>query len=220
MVPRLLSVVSSMTQPVALVLDHLPEVAIDHAQAAGDTDRVARLVASLVQLTYAAGRVDTVSRWLAWFEERDLIGRYPAVAALGAWLQALVGSRQLPSAGRLRPNAARLRGTLSDGSTMESYLALIHAGLCRDGVERMRADAGVARDGLAPESPLLGPALLFEGIAQLLAGEENRADAILDQAVEMAIHDRALPAAATALAERALLAIRRQDWSQAETLAG
>ena len=103
---------------------------------------------------------------------------------------------------------------------MESYLALIHAGLCRDGVERMRADAGVARDGLAPESPLLGPALLFEGVAHLLAGEEDRADAILDQAVEMAIHDRALPAAATALAERALLAIRRQDWSQAETLAG
>ena len=66
----------------------------------------------------------------------------------------------------------------------------------------------------------MGPALLFEGVAHLLAGEENRADAILDQAVEMAIQDRALPAAATALAERALLAIRRQDWSQTETLAG
>jgi len=37
----------------------LPESAIDHAQAAGDADRVARLVAGLARATYAAGRVDT-----------------------------------------------------------------------------------------------------------------------------------------------------------------
>jgi LuxR family maltose regulon positive regulatory protein len=37
----------------------LPEAAIDHARAAGDADRVARLVATLAQPAYAAGRADT-----------------------------------------------------------------------------------------------------------------------------------------------------------------
>jgi hypothetical protein len=69
----------------------LPELAIDHAQAAGDADRVARLVASLAQPAYAAGRVDTARRWLAWFEDQGLVEQYPPVTTLGAWLQALVG---------------------------------------------------------------------------------------------------------------------------------
>lgn len=69
----------------------MPEVAIDHAQAAADADRVARLVAALAQPAYADGRVDTVRRWLAWLEERGLVERYPPVAVLGAWVQALVG---------------------------------------------------------------------------------------------------------------------------------
>jgi LuxR family maltose regulon positive regulatory protein len=89
----------------------LPEVAIDHAQAAGDADRVARLVAALAQPAYAAGRVDTVRRWLAWLEERGLVDRYPPIAVLGAWVQALVGRRpaaalRLADAAEGRPEAA------------------------------------------------------------------------------------------------------------------
>jgi LuxR family transcriptional regulator, maltose regulon positive regulatory protein len=84
----------------------LPQTAIDHAQAAGDTDRVARLVATLTQPAYAAGRVHTARRWLAWFEDQGLIERYPQVAVQGAWVQALVGGQRRPSAGPTRPNAA------------------------------------------------------------------------------------------------------------------
>ena len=69
----------------------LPEMAIDHAQAAGDADRVARLVALLAQPAYAGGRVDTVRRWLAWFEDRGLIERYPAIAVLGTWMLGVAG---------------------------------------------------------------------------------------------------------------------------------
>jgi LuxR family maltose regulon positive regulatory protein len=88
----------------------LPEVAIDHAQATGDADRVARLVAALAQPIYAAGRVDTVRQWLAWLEERGLVERYPPVAVLGAWLQALVGR----PAGALRwADAAERRPTVA-----------------------------------------------------------------------------------------------------------
>ena len=87
----------------------LPEAAIDHAQAAGDADRVARLVATLGRPTYAAGRVDTVRRWLAWLEERGLVDRYPQVAVLGAWVQALVGRPEERCGGPTPPNARSRR---------------------------------------------------------------------------------------------------------------
>ena len=88
----------------------LPETAIDHAQAAGDTDRVARLVWQLAMPAYGAGRVDTTRRWFGWFEDHGLLGRYPEVAVLGAWLQALVVSRRRPNAGPTQPNRGRLPG--------------------------------------------------------------------------------------------------------------
>ena len=83
----------------------------------------------------------------------------------------------------------------------------------------MRADAQVAVAGLAPGSPWSATALLLEGVADVLAGEADRADPVLAQAAELAPHISALPAASAALAQRALVAIARQDWIEAETLA-
>ncbi|HEV2927229.1 MAG TPA: hypothetical protein VGW74_00940, partial [Propionibacteriaceae bacterium] len=57
------------------------------------------------------------------------------------------------------------------------------------------------------------------GICYLLAGDTDRADLILARAVEVATDAHALPAAAIALAERSLVAIRHEDWSQAAALA-
>lgn len=91
--------------------------------------------------------------------------------------------------------------------------------LCRDGVERMGADARIALEGLAPASTWRGTALLLEGIALLLEGEVERADPVLARAVELATDAAALPAAATALAERSLVAIQHRDWHRAEALA-
>jgi LuxR family maltose regulon positive regulatory protein len=197
----------------------LPESAIDHAQAAGDTDRVARLVWQLALPAYGAGRVDTARRWFGWFEDQGLLGRYPQVAVLGAWLQALLG--QPVAAERWADVAERgpIAGTLPDGSTTQSYLALLRALLCRDGLDRMRADTQAALDKLSPESQWRPTAQLLEGIGSLLAGQADRADPILAHAVEVATEARALPAAAIALAERSLVAMHHQDWNQAATLA-
>jgi LuxR family maltose regulon positive regulatory protein len=204
----------------------LPEVAIDHAQAAGDADRVARLVASQVQPTYAAGRVDTARRWLAWFEDQGLVEHYPPVAVLGAWVQALVGQ---PAGAERWADAAEhpvaaasvasVGQTPPDGSTMESHLAMLRGLLCRNGVGQMRADAQAALAGLHPASPWRATALLLEGVATLLDGQADQADPILAHAVEVGTQARALPAALTALAERCVVAIGRQDWGQAKTLA-
>ena len=152
----------------------LPETAIDHAQAAGDPDRVARLVWELALPAYGAGRVDTTRRWFGWFQDQGLLGRYPLVAVLGAWLQALVGE---PAAAERWADAAEqgpVAGTLPDDSTVQSYLALLRALLCRDGVDRMRADTQAALAELSPTSQWRPTAQLLEGICYLLAGEADR----------------------------------------------
>ena len=77
------------------------------------------------------------------------------------------GGRTLGRRGR---TAGRFAGTLPDGSTIESYLAMLRALLCRDGVDRMRADAQAALAGLSPASPWRPTALLLEGIGYLLDG--------------------------------------------------
>jgi LuxR family transcriptional regulator, maltose regulon positive regulatory protein len=196
----------------------LPEMAVAHAQAAGDADAVARLVTALGRPAYAAGRVETARRWLAWFEDRGLLDRYPAVAVLGALLHSLLGR---PAAAE-RCQAAAERspggGTLADGSTVASWVALARAFLCREGVERMRADARAALDGLAPASAFRGTALLLEGVAWLLDGQPGRADPVLADAVEVTVQDGALPAATAALGERAVVAAGRRDWAAAAAL--
>ena len=85
----------------------LPEMAIDHAQAAEDADRVARLVALQAQPAYAGGRVDTAQPLAGLVRGPGLTERYPAVAVLGTWLQALLGR----PAGAERWAAAAERGT-------------------------------------------------------------------------------------------------------------
>jgi LuxR family maltose regulon positive regulatory protein len=197
----------------------LPETAIDHAQAAGDTDQVARLVWQLALPAYGAGRVDTARRWFGWFEDQGLLGRYRSVAMLGAWLQALVGE---PVAAERWADAAErgpADGTLPDGSPVRSYLALLRALLCRNGLDRMQADTQAALAELDPSSQWRPTAQLLEGICYLLAGETDRADLLLTQAAEVATGAGALPAAAIALAERSLVAMHHQDWNQAATLA-
>jgi LuxR family maltose regulon positive regulatory protein len=197
----------------------LPESAIDHAQAAGDPDRVARLVWKLALPAYGAGRVDTTRRWFGWFEDQDLLGRYRSVAMLGAWLHALVGE---PVAAERWADAAEqgpAAGTVPDGSTGQSYLALLRALLCRNGLDQMRADTQAALAELDPGSQWRPTALLLEGICSLLAGQADRADPILAHAAEVATEAGALPAAAIALAERSLVAMDQKDWTQAATLA-
>jgi LuxR family maltose regulon positive regulatory protein len=204
----------------------LAELAIDHAQAAGDVDRVARLVASLVFRTYAGGRVETPLRWFRWFEDQGLVDHDPSVAVLGAWVQALVGrpaavERWADAAERWASAADQVPAarTPPDGSTMESYLAMLAGLLCRNGMTQMRADAQTALAGLSAGSPWRVATMVVEGVSYLLDGHADEADPILAHAAEVGRTTGALPATATALAERAVIAMGRQQWDEAGTLA-
>jgi LuxR family maltose regulon positive regulatory protein len=200
-------------------MNGMPEMAIDHAQAAGDADEVARLVATHLLAAYAGGRLETVSRWCDWFDDRDLVDRYPAVAMLGAVLRVLMGQAAAAERWAGAAEQTPAEGTVPDGSTIESWRALLGAFLCRKGVGQMRRDAQTARDGLAPQSRWRPTALALEGVSWLLDGEPDRADPILAQAVEIGLDIGARPVTAAALAERAIVAIQRGEWHDAETLA-
>ena len=196
----------------------LPELAIDHAQAAEDADRVARLVESLAFPAYASGRAQAARRWFEWFVERGLIERYQLIALQGAFLQVLAGQPDDIERWAVAAERGAAARTLAH-TTIEPWTALLHALLCRDGVDQMHADAETATAGLAWGSPWWATALLLQGVADVLAGETGRADPLLAHAAEVAIHVGALPTAAAALAQRALVAIDRHDWTLAETLA-
>jgi LuxR family transcriptional regulator, maltose regulon positive regulatory protein len=197
----------------------LEETAIDHAQAAGDADRVARLVLRAMQPVWASGRVDTVLRWMEWFEREQLIEQYPAVAVHGALIFALLGRATKASQWAAAAERASPEGRLPDGSTMASYLAYLRAILCRDGVAEMRRDARIAWDGLSPLSPYRPTMLHTEALSFLLDRDPERADALFTRAFEAATEVGAPPLAAVVLAERAIIAADRDDWAEALALA-
>jgi LuxR family transcriptional regulator, maltose regulon positive regulatory protein len=197
----------------------LPEMAITHAQAAGDADRVARLVTASALAAYAGGRLETVSRWFQWFDDHRLIDGYPSVAVLGAVLRAVMGQPAAAERWAVVAERAPAGATLPDGSTMESWRAQLRAFMCRKGVAQMRRDAKTALEGLAPGSQWRASALALEGLSWLLDGEHERADPILAQAVEVGLDTGAAPTVAAASTERAIVAIRRGDWADAGTLA-
>src|SRR4029453_14368991 len=127
-------------------------MAITHAQAGGGAHRVARLVTACALAAYAGGRPETGDRWFRWFDDHDLIDRYPPVAVLVAVLRAVMGQPAAAERWAAVGERASVTGTLPDGSPLEAWQAQLRAFLCRHGVGQMRRDAELARDGLAPGS--------------------------------------------------------------------
>lgn len=200
--------------------NHLPEVAVEYAMQAGDADRVARLVERRALLDYSSGRITRLQRWFNWLDSTRLTERYPALAVLRSWVHALVG--QPAAAERWADLAERgsPEGTLPDGSaSVEGWRAVLRAVMCRAGVEQMRADAELALALVPVGSLWRAPALLLLGISHLLAGDSDSADGILQSAFEVAEDAGATVTASTALTERSILAMQREEWSEAEVLA-
>ena len=97
-----------------------PEVAIEYSVAAGDTDEVAKLVGALAGTYYRSGRVTTVERWLAHFDDSDLLKRYPAIAVLGVWVHALRGRPEAAERWALAVETAQSADAMPDGTPSRS----------------------------------------------------------------------------------------------------
>jgi LuxR family maltose regulon positive regulatory protein len=143
-------------------MNGLPDVAIDHVQAAGDASRAAYLCARFAQPTFTAGHVDTALRWLGWFEDRGLIEQYPQLAMLRALADAMLGRTAEIRRWTELAEAGSSEQRLPDGSPLAGWVAVLSACLCRRGVAQMREDAERACNQLAQGSPFQGPALFLQ----------------------------------------------------------
>ena len=197
----------------------MPEAAIDHAQAAGDYDRVARLILELQQRVWASGRVETVRRWMEWLRDVTSAEYYGAIAAHGSLIFALLGQPGEAERWAAAAERASPAGILPDGSTIEATLAYLRAILCRSGTSEMRRDARIACAGLSPASPYRATMLYTEGISHLLEGDPVRAEPIFAQALELATHSGSLPLAGLILAQQCNLAAQRNFWPEVTSLA-
>jgi LuxR family maltose regulon positive regulatory protein len=192
----------------------MPETAIEYAYAAGDYDRVARLILELQQPVWASGRIATVRRWMEWLKDITAAEHYGAIAAHGALIFALLGQpgeAEHWAAAAERASPARI---LPDGNTMEGTLAHMRAAVCRDGVAGMRRDARIGWEELSPASPYRATMLFTEGVSYLLEDDTARAEPILARALDVAAYVGAPPVAALILVEQCSAAAQRKSWSE------
>jgi LuxR family maltose regulon positive regulatory protein len=192
-----------------------PGEAMGYWMKAGDVEATARLTAELTLPAYMRGRVATVERWFGWLEDHGAMENHPAVAALTAMIPAMIGR---PADAERRAGAAE-RGAavagLPDGSpSAEPWLALLRAVLCRDGADQMLADAELAAKTMA--GFWRAAALLFVGMAHLMAGDPDQADILFEEQVAEARAARGTIGTCVALSQRSLLAIGRGEWDQGE----
>ena len=198
----------------------MAETAVQHADSAGDTERLARLVLELMQPVWLSGRVETVRAWMDLLDTKPRVPVSAAVAAHGALIFALLG--RTGEAERWVGVAENLpaTGTLPDGTTIAATIAYLRAILSRDGPAAMRADAAVALEGLSPASPYRATMLHYDALSWILDGDLDRADNLFTRAYDAAVAFGAAPLAALTLTEQSLIAAERGQWLSVESMLG
>jgi LuxR family maltose regulon positive regulatory protein len=195
----------------------LIDAAVEHASAAGDLDELARLVGTFALPFFRSGRVVTVERWFRWFDGPEVLERYPAVAAFGAWIHALRGRPEEADRYAHALEHSTQDGPMPDGSaSVRPWKAMVRALLCHHGIEGMRGDATLALEELGPSSFWRPSALLFLGAGVLFEGDLERAEEIFDETAESATGSGAVYAGLVAHSELAVLALDRKDPARAE----
>ena len=197
-----------------------PESALEHARAAGDLDRVARILTTIAQPLYNSGRVATLERWLERFNKPALLERYPAVALHGSWVHTLRGrSIEAERWLEIAELAIAKRRPSRQTTVMRSWVAVIRASLCGDGVYQMIADAETALSQLSRDSSVRPSALIALGAGYMLLGQTVRADAILAEAAAEAGRLGATDTQVLAIGERSIIASAHNDPTAADRLA-
>jgi LuxR family transcriptional regulator, maltose regulon positive regulatory protein len=160
--------------------------AITHAQACGDVEVAAELVAAHWSAMVQGGQIETVRGWLAGFDDPRIEGHAPLAVAT-AWVAALTGERE--RAARFAEAARRgsWDGPMPDGTaSRESALAIMSSAFGLAAVSRMRRVAQRAVD-LEPATSLhRATALELLGVAHTLEGEFAPARDVLAEAVRVA----------------------------------
>ena len=128
----------------------LVEEALVCAFAARDTARLARVLPVAIRRAFSSGRTETVRSWLAETERSAGITSNPDLAATAAIAYAMLDDAG--RAERCSDVATRAAGSSRD-PILAGRAAVARALLCREGVERMGADARLAVDQLPAAAP-------------------------------------------------------------------
>ncbi len=180
------------------------ESTLVYSHAAGNKESAARILSSIAMPVSAAGRVGAVESWLERFDGETL-HRYPAVAVEGSRIHALRGRADQAETWL----AAAERGAAREktGGT-KACIEVLRAAMCVDGPERMLTRSKSALAELAPEHPWHPWALVVNGTAHLLLGDQDQADRAFAGAAAVSGQPESH---ALALSERSLLAAGRDD---------
>jgi LuxR family transcriptional regulator, maltose regulon positive regulatory protein len=193
----------------------LIDMAIEHAQIAGDVNRTAALFSVYGLDVGWSGRIERMDGWLEWLAARAPRERYPVVAFFGTWINLLLGRERDAALSAAVAQDAQVAGPMPDGSSHEAWVFVLRAAMCRHGVDAMEKDARLAIETLDAYSPWQPTASLLLGIAFMLSGDLDEADRYLADATETGAGHYALITLAIASAERAFIAILQGRWDDA-----
>lgn len=192
--------------------------AIDHAFAAGDTDRAARLFGGVVMELHYSGRTATARAILDRFDHHQL-QEHPWMATLGAISAMFSGEVEVADRMEAIVDHSTFDGRPPDGSaSFESLRATMRVFRGRGGVSGMRTNADIAVEAEPPSSVFRGWALNCSALASMAVGDGVRADRDFVGAVAAARAAEASEDEQLALAGRAMLAIASGDWVRARSL--
>ena len=198
----------------------LPEDALEYSIAAGDVDTAARLVERLGVPIHRQGRFTTLDRWFRWLEDRGGIEGHPMAAVLAALFSAMTGRpAEAERWADMVDHWQYSDATRPDNPHAEAHAAILRALMCRRGVEQVHADADEAVRRCATENIVTPAPALYQGLARVLSGDLNGADASFQAAISAGEQAGAHETLAVTLCERSLVAMARGQWDRAEALA-
>jgi LuxR family maltose regulon positive regulatory protein len=187
------------------------EEAIDHAAAAGDPAGIAELADTIAVSACGRGRLDSLDRWLELLHDDGVVEAHPDLCITASWLYALRG--RAADAQHWADAATRGLG----GRDPRHHV--LQALRCRDGADQMLDDANAACSRLAAGHAWRPAAVLAHGAALLLAGDTDRAERELVEAIELATTAGASELAIVGLCLRSTLATSENDRADAEAFA-
>jgi LuxR family transcriptional regulator, maltose regulon positive regulatory protein len=205
----------------AWCLDHdRPEEALEYFIAAGDVEAVAQLVEKLALSAFRQARVATIQRWFQWLHDHDGVARHPMAAIWASLLAAQLG--QSADADRWADAADQAEAGGASGSRdpgIRPWVGVLRALMCRHGAKQMLADAEEAERLFAAAGIVAPIAGVCRGLALVLSGDPEGADAVLGRVISDGWGVAAPDVLSAALCERTVLAIATGDWAAATALA-
>jgi LuxR family transcriptional regulator, maltose regulon positive regulatory protein len=197
-----------------------PEEALEYFMAAGDVDAAAGLVEGLSLPTYRQGRVTTLQRWFEWLDGERAIDGHPLAAV---WASILAGRTGRPAEAERWADAIdrwqQGESAWPVDPVAEAWAAVLRAIMCRQGVKQMRADADEAAQRFAATGIITPVTALCRGIAQVLSGDPESGETFFEEALSSGEEVGAPDVLSIIHCERALLAMARGDWDQADAFA-